>query len=274
MSHGLLAATWQGRSWYAPACIVGSVLVHLGMAATLHRRHRAESAPPPPTTVELTMATPVPPPAPTPIAPDEPPARTEPVSVVRSSARAKPAPAQSTQRPIQEVREVEEVEPPMTTGKTLTTEGADASSWASATGKGEPIDRMLTIDRSGIPYGRASGIAERAASPSVPTPAGPRFVAMRDLARTPRAPSLDDALERNFPPRARQQGLSGSAVLTAQVLPDGRIGIMKRVSESSSGFADACERTLRGSRWSPPYDRSGHAVATEITYTCRFDVRD
>ena len=31
--------------------------------------------------------------------------------------------------------------------------------------------------------------------------------------------------------------------------------------------------TLTGSRWTPPLDRDGHAVATVINYTCRFEVR-
>ena len=38
------------------------------------------------------------------------------------------------------------------------------------------------------------------------------------------------------------------------------------------GFGAACEQTLRGSRWSPPYDREGRAVSTFINYTCRFNV--
>jgi hypothetical protein len=35
----------------------------------------------------------------------------------------------------------------------------------------------------------------------------------------------------------------------------------------------ACERTVRSAVWEPPIDRAGVRVATEITYTCRFEIR-
>jgi hypothetical protein len=44
------------------------------------------------------------------------------------------------------------------------------------------------------------------------------------------------------------------------------------VSESAPGFADACRKTLLGSRWSEPLDREGRAVSTRLTYRCRFEV--
>jgi hypothetical protein len=44
------------------------------------------------------------------------------------------------------------------------------------------------------------------------------------------------------------------------------------LDESSPGFGEACRRTVTGSRWSPPRDRQGRKVATEIRYTCRFVV--
>jgi len=108
---------------------------------------------------------------------------------------------------------------------------------------------------------------------------GPKPVAeapprMTGRTLTPRPPNLDAALERNYPKSARNQGIGGNAVLRAQVLPDGRIGAVRRSSETFAGFADACERTLRSAHWSPPIDRAGLPVGTEITYTCRFDVRE
>jgi protein TonB len=115
------------------------------------------------------------------------------------------------------------------------------------------------------------GISTRAALG--PGAQGPRFVPLANLARAPRAPRLDAALEKNYPAAARQSGIAGSAVLRVQVLADGRIGAVRRVSETFAGFADACERTVKGGVWEPPLDRDGKPVATEITYTCRFDVK-
>ena len=71
---------------------------------------------------------------------------------------------------------------------------------------------------------------------------------------------------------ARARGVSGTASVRARIGADGRAHSLRVVSESFSGFGDACRRTLAGSRWSPPKDRAGNAVATEIAYTCRFVV--
>jgi len=54
----------------------------------------------------------------------------------------------------------------------------------------------------------------------------------------------------------------------------GASGVTRRTSETFASFAEARERTLRSARWSPAIDRSGLSVGTEITYTCRFDVRE
>jgi periplasmic protein TonB len=127
--------------------------------------------------------------------------------------------------------------------------------------------------RSGASSG-AGAEASAAAGPRVPRlPAGPRVVAASELARPPRAPGLDRALERHYPPEARRSGISGSAVLRVQILSDGRVGAVRRLSQSYEGFGAACEATVREATWDPPTDREGSRVATEITYTCRFEVR-
>jgi protein TonB len=102
---------------------------------------------------------------------------------------------------------------------------------------------------------------------------GPPLVPAKSLGRMPRAPALDRELERNYPADARRAGISGSATLRLQVMPDGRLGRVQQVSESHPGFGPACERTVRAARWDPPLDREGHAVATEIKYVCKFEVR-
>jgi len=123
---------------------------------------------------------------------------------------------------------------------------------------------------SGAAPARAAGPA-RSVGPKSPAP--PRVVPPSSLARRPRAPGLDAELERQYPAEARRSGISGSAVLRVRILPDGRVSEVHIQSESWTGFGPACVRTVRAARWEPPIDRDGTPVATEITYTCRFEVR-
>jgi protein TonB len=127
--------------------------------------------------------------------------------------------------------------------------------------------------RSTPPFAASSGRATVGSSATSLSSPRLRFVPLADLARPPRAPRLDAALEKNYPTTARQSGIAGQAVLRVQVLADGRIGAVRHVSETYAGFADACERTVKSGVWEPPLERDGKPVATEITYTCRFDVR-
>ena len=90
--------------------------------------------------------------------------------------------------------------------------------------------------------------------------------------RRPRPPPLNGVLRRNYPPEARRSGQAGTAIVAARIGPDGRVGSPSIVSESGPGFGRACLRTLMGSVWTPPLDRNGRAVATRISYTCRFQV--
>jgi TonB family protein len=124
----------------------------------------------------------------------------------------------------------------------------------------------------GAPGGSARGAAPGPAY-ATRAQAGPRTVAVADLARPPRAPRLDGALEQHYPIDARRGGIAGSAVLRVQVLPDGRVGRVVRISETYAGFGGACEAAVRSAPWAPPLDRSGSAVTTELNYTCRFEVR-
>lgn len=128
--------------------------------------------------------------------------------------------------------------------------------------------------------GRQSAVAAASPGPVIAagaskiTPAEPRVVAPSSLARRPRAPGLDAELERQYPLEARRAGISGTASLRLRILADGRIGSVNVLSETWAGFGSACERTVRAARWEPPIDRDGSSVATEITYTCRFEVRN
>ncbi|MBX3264141.1 MAG: energy transducer TonB, partial [Labilithrix sp.] len=123
--------------------------------------------------------------------------------------------------------------------------------------------------REAAPVAAPPPVAARA--PAAPPPM--RVVPPSSLSRRPRAPGLDLELERQYPAEARRSGISGTAVLRVRILPDGRVGEVRVQSESWAGFGPACERTVRAARWEPPIDRDGAPVATEITYTCRFEVR-
>ena len=113
----------------------------------------------------------------------------------------------------------------------------------------------------------------RTARASVPRNAEPPLVALASLSRAPSPPELAEVLERHYPEAARRQGLAGQAVLRARIPPDGHPRDLVIVSQSTLGFGDACRATLHDSVWTAPIDRDGRAVATLVTYTCRFEVR-
>lgn len=141
---------------------------------------------------------------------------------------------------------------------------------------GAPVDFTSSVLSSADGRGVAmpsSGATTTAAAVRTAPPRGPELVALGDLSQPPRAPRLDLVLERNYPPDARRSGVTGNAVLAVQILADGSVGGVRRISQSHASFAAACERTVRSGAWSPPLDRAGRRVATLITYTCRFEVK-
>jgi periplasmic protein TonB len=116
----------------------------------------------------------------------------------------------------------------------------------------------------------AQGAPPPVSAPSVPK--SPALVDVSDLSERPKPPSLTGLLRQNYPEEARQRGLRGSASLRARIDADGVIRNARVLSESAAGFGSACRRTVLGSRWSAPRDKNGSAVATEIVYTCHFEV--
>lgn len=159
--------------------------------------------------------------------------------------------------------------PPMaqTDGVTLAGEGT-GSSFSMPLGNGgalEPTARPRALAPVNVP----------APTPPAPTRVvtEPPVVAVSDLSSRPSPPSLADALQRNYPPSARQAGQSGSAKVRARIDPDGVVRRVSLLEESGPGFGTACSRTLSGSRWAAPKDKAGRSVATEIRYTCRFVVQ-
>jgi hypothetical protein len=157
------------------------------------------------------------------------------------------------------------------TGITLT--NALGTGWFSATGDGSsrtgPLRNVQAAPERDPSGARASSKPARADRPRSSAPA---LVAPEDLSLPPRAPDLNGALEANYPPEARAAGLSGMAVIRALISPTGEARVLGILSESAPGFGTACLKTLTGSRWSAPVDRTGRTVATEIRYRCTFRV--
>jgi TonB family protein len=107
----------------------------------------------------------------------------------------------------------------------------------------------------------------RTAPPPTTTP-------LTELSQKPAPPPLAKALERNYPPEARSQGLAGEAKVRARIDPNGRVGVARVTSESSHGFGAACQTTLLASAWTPPLDREGKPSTTWVTYRCKFRIED
>jgi len=232
-----------------------SIGAHAALFATMGRGDSASGAlrkrKPAQVTVQIAPPKPAPPPVP-PVEKAPPPA---PKPVARRIAA--PAPAEAPPPA---------AAPPETpadfSGVTLTNDGAGPG-WASAVGNGAAMHG---------PIGHPGARVARRASEGPPSE-GPPVVSLASLSRPPAPPDLADVLERHYPEAARRQGVAGQAVLKARITPEGRARDLVLVSQSTGGFGDACRATLRDSVWTAPLDRDGHAVATLVTYTCRFEVR-
>ncbi len=148
-------------------------------------------------------------------------------------------------------------------GVTLTN---DSGGFAMPVGDGSALHGPIGL---GSPR---NALASPSAMSSAPVAAGPRLVAASDLSEHPRPPALEGLLRANYPEEARQRGLRGTASVRARIDADGVIRAVNVSHESNPGFGAACRRTVLGSRWSPPRAQNGDAVATEIVYTCHFEV--
>jgi len=197
-----------------------------------------------------------PPPAPTaPIEPSPP----RPVAVTRAPVASQPAnsappaaKAAATATPALDL-----------SGVTLTNDSG--AGFAMPVGNGSALHGPI-----GLGANRIQALPVPSSAPS--TAKGPTLVDASDLSERPRPPSLTRLLRQNYPEEARQRGLRGSASLRARIDPDGVIRTVRVLSESAAGFGSACRRTVLGSHWSAPRDKKGSAVATEIVYTCHFEV--
>ena len=219
------------------------------------------------------------PPLPTDVAeqaPLEPEPEPEPEPVDAPSPAAPAAESESEPPPESQPAAESEPQPVDLTGVTLTNDGP-GEGWASVVGDGSRMDGALGRIRTGRkerrdePTAKPTQPAARRVARPKPKPA-PALVAVADLSRRPRPPSLNAVLQQHYPAEARRRGEGGRAVVSARIDADGRIRLATVVSQSGPGFGQACVNTLVGSAWSPPLDRAGRPVATRISYTCQFRV--
>lgn len=214
-----------------------------------------QGASPPPSRVSFRVKEPAPPPVPEQVAPAEP-------EVTKPVPQAKPA-------PVNEPPPTELPRPVDLTGVTLTNDSGNAS-WSSVVGNGAALAGPIAAIRPSAPA--VAAVAPVMAPKPVPARSEASIVKLEDLSERPVPPALASVLRDHYPPEAKARGIGGSASVAAEVGPDGRIRNPAVAGESFPGFGEACRRTLQGSRWSPPRDREGRAVATRIRYTCRFVV--
>lgn len=224
---------------------------------------------PPPSEVvamrEMSFEVAEPPPPPPPPPKEEPPKEVEP-EPVRKQAPPKAAPKPDEPPPPEAAPPAEEVVEDLT-GETLV--AADGSgSWSTVVGSGAQFKG---------PVGKIKQGGSETAQPGAKVgAAGPRVVALASLARKPAPPGgLSELLQRGYPTRARVQGVEGRVVTRLRILPNGRLGRIEIIEESPSGFdfASACRAMLeRAPAWVPPLDRDGTPVASDVTFTCTYEV--
>jgi len=153
------------------------------------------------------------------------------------------------------------------TGTTLTGQGG----WASAVGNGAAMDSPI-----GSPTGVVTGRNRSGVAGGVVGGTGVRVVAEGDLSRRvqlPPAEVLNAALERHYPKAARAQGIEGVTRIRLRVFASGKLQVLGTLSETYPGFAESCKVAMRDMIFTPGLDQNGQPVATDIPFTCRFNVQ-
>ncbi len=238
--------------------VTASVLGHVAVSMML----KAAPSPPPvpaPSSVAFEVVAPPPRPVPAPL----PRALPEPAVPAPVRPVAAPPPLRAVPARAPEV-ETSAPEPARVVDLTGVTLASDDGAFSIAAGNGEA--------RRGPLNARRVASRARPPAPARPRPKAPPLVPPGDLSARPVAPRLDGALRASYPPAARAQGIGGSATVRVRISSAGIAGVVRVLSETHAGFGQACRRTVSGSRWSPPRDAAGRAVATEIVYRCRFVV--
>lgn len=256
-AHFRSTPLWTGWAALCSLLVHGLVYVNLDPAAPVAARKPPKSV----VAFSVANARPEPPATPPPPEPESDAPRPTPAprpAPIPATRHAEPNPAPPAEAP--------PAGPIDLSGVTLTND--TGGSFTMLAGNGLAREGALRVPAS---LGRDRPAAP-AASVTAPRPEPPRVVPVADLSTRPSPPALDSALQRNYPAEARRRGVGGNAMVRIRIDPDGVVRSVTTLGESAAGFGEACRRTLRGSRWSPPRDRAGRPVATEVRYTCRFVV--
>lgn len=248
--------TWL---WWALAV---STAAHASFAWQLSSSPRVRRAPHDRDTFQVRMVALPPPAAPNPPAPQPP-------------APKPPPPAAARPKPIVKAPPPE-LAPPPAPGEPVQTPPAQPTTAPIAlladTGLAS-VGGVVQLDGAPIvAWSTASPLAETPRAPAAAAHAPAPLANLSDLSRKPKAPPLDAALRQNYPAELRRRGTEGQAEVRVVLDARGRVREVAVVSESATGFAEACRKTLIGSRWSEPLDQQGRAVSTRLTYRCRFQI--
>ena len=153
----------------------------------------------------------------------------------------------------------------------LTNETESDSSWTTEQASGKSVEGPI-----GSPDAAVTGRSKSGIVGGVIGGTGTGVVVdVGDLSRAPIPPNLKRKLERNYPKKARAEGVEGEAILRVQIGPDGMPEKIRVVSEYPDGYelGASCVRTVRGEAWKPPIDQNGKRVATRVNYRCGFEIR-
>jgi len=249
-------------SFIAPLGWLSSLAIHAAAGALLLQSAHGARMRRPPTSVTLSVVS---------VPRVHPAAPVLPVPTSAPATNKAPAPT-STRNPEKEpAHKVTPATPTPVdlTGVTLT--GGEWAGWASMTGNGLAMDNPIRHAVAAAPQ-RPTPASNNTRKGSHPALAVVEVVSVNDLGAKPTPPSLNARLLANYPAVARQQGQAGSAQLLVRIDADGVVRQCTIQTESSAEFGAACRRTLLGSQWSAPHDRTGKAVVTQIYYTCDFRV--
>jgi periplasmic protein TonB len=248
--------TMPSTIWY---CVGASALVHVVFGWQLYRAPAASVVRPARDTFQVRMV------ALPPAAPEPPPPPAAPLPEPPEPPRPRPRP-----------KPVEVFEPaPARVPAAEPAPSEPASAPAALLADSGPALTGGVVQLAGAPIGAL--VATASLSRGTEPPEATRRVSaplakLSDLSRRPMAPSLDAALRQNYPAEMRRRGIAGQAEVRVVIDPRGSVGQITIISESAAGFADACRKTLLGSRWSEPIDRDGNPVSTRLTYRCRFQI--
>lgn len=244
--HGVILSQTAGAQSLVTPKKEAPAPVHFSVAPVVEPAPQTEPEPEP--EPQVVIAEPLAPKIPEPPVEEPPPPSEEPA--------ADPAP-------------VDELPAGEVSGTTLVAEGT--GDFSAPTGSGEA--RRGAFRSKSSPPKRVVRVIKRPAQPAAPKEVQD-VVPIKDLKKRPSPPFLGDALKRNYPLQAKQQGRSGEAKIRAKVDKNGRITVATIAMESSSGFGQACRKTLLDSHWSAPLNKEGKEVATWISYRCKFRIDD